>query len=261
MGKYVDTAIIGILSFCLSVVLFHMTGKSAPAIIGISFIFAISIMTVFRRLLQKKKVRITGSRKRSLSDKRIKSLVYLDPVKAHEAVFELLTQKYPVSQPEFIDGHMKFTHADSENAILYVIQKLKVSQDDILAAWRMHGKERGARSVVIAVPGKSDNEIRVIAARLKNPDVIVLSRNRLIALNRKYGKNEAPDVRMHRLRPIQALSCYVTRRRALKYLLYAAFLMLYYLSSGKIMYLVFSSFLLLISLFCLSKPKEPENLI
>ncbi len=259
MGKALDTAFAGAFTFLTVLLLLSLTGRDSRLCAAIALLAAYCACVIAKSIFRKRP-RLSLNRRRVLADRRVKALIYQDAAKAHEYVFTLLQQKYPISKPSFENGHMRFTHMDAEKSVLCVIQKLRVNPDDILNAWRNHGRE-GDRAMVIAVAGRSEQDIRVAALRLKDPTVTVFDKKQLRALARKSGALDSDGARPFAQHPLKALSGFITRRRAWRYLLYACLLNAYYLVTGGKMYLLASLALAAATMLSVRRRAEPEQLI
>lgn len=253
-----DSVFAGALTFMVVLFALSVTGRDSRVCAAIALIAAYCACVIARGFMNK---RPRLRKRRLLADKRVKALIYLDSLKAHEEVFKLLSARYPISDASFESGHIRFTHMHSEQSILCVIQKLRVSPDDLLTAWRAHGQGGSARAIVVCIPGRSEQDVRVAALRLSKPNVVVIDKRQLRAMTRKHGKLEAPEARARGVRPMEVLHSFVTRRRAWRYLLYACLLNAYYLITGKALYLAFSLALVCVTALSLSKREEPEQLI
>lgn len=260
MGVLLDVACACALSFLLFLLAFMSFIKNTVLAALIALVACVCVGVIVFRLL-KKKPRLTRRRKRLLSDKYVKSLCYMDCEKAHEEVMKLLSGKYPISDAVYANGCTRFTHAHSDSALLVVIQKLKASPDDLLSAWRTHGRASGVGDMVFAVPGRSEQDIRVTAMRLKSPNAIVLDRKQLRSLARKYAQLRDGDYKRRRPHPLRALSAFITRRRAGHYALYALILIFYYIITGGAIYLVASAALIAVAAMSLRRKSEPDRLI
>jgi len=189
-------------------------------------------------------------------------MLYDDAREAHNKVYRCLVKKYPVTDECFEGEYLTFRHGkNKDKVILTVVQKLKSSPDDILALWRKFGKSSGAKSMVCAVPGRSDNDVKVQAMRLTSPDVVILDRMRLVRLARKYIRPEAPAKAEKRLRPMQALKGFLSKRRSFRYVLYTFLFTFNYLLTGVRFNLLFSFLFAFLSTYSMFLVFEKENLV
>ncbi len=259
MGKALDTAFAGAFTFLTVMLILSLTGRDSRLCAAIALLAAYCACVIVGKIF-KKQPRLSFNRRRILADRRVKALIYQDAAKAHEYVFSLLKRKYPISEPSFENGHMRFTHMGAERSVLCVIQKLRVTPDDILNTWRNHGRDAD-RAMVIAAVGRSEQDIRIAALRLNNPTVTVFDKKQLRALARKYGAYDSGTTRRGTAHPLKALSGFITRRRAWRYLLYACLLNAYYLVTGGKMYLLASLALAAATMLSVRRRAEPEQLI
>lgn len=258
MGKTLDAILLCAFTFLCAVLALTVTGLDLRLSAIAALIMAgCTFVIVSERSERKRRKRV----RKAQADKQIKSLVYAGAKSAHEAVFSLLKARYPVEAGEFSGGHMNFVHAQYEDARLFVIQKLRATPDDVLAAWRAHGENAPVKALVVAVPGKSEPELRVIAYRLKNPNVVLIDRAMLRRLARIRGINETPSASVRKTHPFKALRGFISRGRALRYLLYAFLLSAYYLLTGHAVYLFAGLTLCVFAAYSLFSAPEPERLM
>jgi len=259
-GKILDFLAFSVIGLILFAVFFLKTGKNAFLLILLSIVSAVSFSVIAMKCFSFGK-QFAFRRRKQQAEREVKALLYADTKSALETVFSLLEKRYPVSSSVFLNGYMTFLHDGTETCALMVIQKFRTGPDDILSAWRNVMKDSFFKALVIAIPGKSEQDVLIASAKMTNPEVVIITRAHLKKLFSKYAKAEAPETRTHRMHPIQALRVYITRRRALRYLLYSFLLIVYYSLSGKIGYLAFGLILFCISVMSFRKPKEPEKLI
>ena len=258
MGKTLDSALLFAFTFLCAVLTLTLTGLD----VRVSALLALAASGSALGIVAAWPSRKRGKRvRKSQADKQVKALVYADAETAHKTVFSLLKTRYPVDKSEFAGGHLRFVHAQYEDARLFVIQKIRVTPDDVLAAWRAHGEGAPIKALVIAVPGKSDPELRVIAYRLKNPNVVLADRALLRRLMRVRGISGTPSADRLKTSPIRALRGYVSRGRAVRYLAYSVLLSAYYLLTGHAAYLFASLALCAFSAYSLFSAPEPERLM
>lgn len=258
MGKTLDSVLLFAFTFLCAVFVLALTGLDVrvSALLALAASgSALGVVAGWPRGRRKRRVR------KSQADKQVKALVYADAETAHNTVFSLLKTRYPVDKGEFAGGHLRFVHAQFEDARLFVIQKLRVSPDDVLAAWRAHGEGAPIKALIIAVPGKSDPELRVIAYRLKNPNVVLADRALLRRLTRARGYREPSAPERRPAAPFRALRGYISRGRAIRYLAYSALLSAYYLLTGHAAYLFSGLALCALSAYSLFSAPEPERLM
>lgn len=259
MGKTLDLLFVGSALFLCVLLVLSFSGVATQPAAFIALAAGISGSVLTERLMAHRP-RLSGRIRRRSADALLKKTIYEDTARAHEAVFALLEKRYPVAEPSFEGGCLRFTHM-GEASLLCVLQKLRASPDDILAIWRRFGAKAGVRTMVIAVPGKADTDIRVQTLKLHAPEAVLLDRAQLKRLARRYGSIEAPERRARVVRPFQALRCLFSRRRAWRYALESTLLILYYLFTGAWFYLLFGLALLFAALICLPGSEEPEKLI
>ncbi|MBQ3080342.1 MAG: hypothetical protein IJC48_10155 [Clostridia bacterium] len=260
MGKTLDAIIFSLFGFSSVLYMLLSSGIKMNISLILSSLIFLSLYIILKAVFSFR-FPLTRHKRKLLAEKRVKSLIYQEPEKAHISVFSYLQKRYPLKNPSFSSGRLYFIEGEGEKAALCVLQKLRVNPDDILTAWRTHGKTSQIKSLVVAVPGKSETEIKAAAYRLTNPSVVILDKPMLRKLFAKYEKSEAPDERIRRIPAFTALRSYVTRRRSFRYLLYALVLIANYIFFGKKLYLISGLFLLTLSLFGMYLPKEPESLI
>lgn len=259
MGKTLDLLFIGSALFLCVLLVLTFSGVATQPAALIALAAGIS-GTVLAERLMARRPRLSGRVRRRSADAFLKKTIYEDAARAHEAVFTLLEKRYPLADPSFEGGCLRFTHM-REPSLLCVLQKLRASPDDLLALWRKFGAKSNVRTMVIAVPGKADADIRVQTLKLHAPETVLLDRAQLKRLARRYGSIEAPERHTRAARPFQALRSLLSRRRAWRYALESTFLILYYLFTGTWFYLLFGLALLFIALICLPASEEPEKLI
>ena len=258
MGKTLDNVLLCAFTFLCSVFVLALTGLDLRLSVFAALAASASLNGIIAGWpFKKRRKRI----RKAQADKQIKSLVYASAKTASETVLSLLKGRYPVEQGEFAGGHMSFTHAQYEDARLFVIQKLRATPDDVLAAWRAHGEGAPIKALVVAVPGKSDPELRVIAYRLKSPNVVLVDRAMLRRLARRNAAIEVHSSNTRKANPLFVLRSFVSRGRALRYLAYSALLSVYYLLTGHASYLAAGLALCAFSAYSLISPSEPERLM
>lgn len=258
MGKTLDAVLLCAFTFLCAVFVLALTGLDLRLSVFAALAASASLLGVItKHPFSKRRKRVSKAK----ADKQIKALVYANAKVAHETVLSLLKARYPVEQGEFAGGHLHFTHAQYEDARLFVIQKLRSTPDDVLAAWRAHGEGAPIKALVVAVPGKSDPELRVIAYRLKNPNVVLVDRAMLRRLARRNKSVEVPSSNTRKADPFRVLRGFVSRGRAIRYLAYSALLSVYYLLTGHASYLIAGLALCAFSAYSLISPSEPERLM
>ncbi len=259
MGKTLDLLFTGSALFLCVLLILSFSGTATQSAALLALAAGISGSVLAERLMARKPC-LSGRVRRRSADAFLKKAIYEDAARAHEAVFTLLEKRYPLANPSFEGGCLRFTHM-GEPSLLCVLQKLRASPDDILAIWRKFGTKTNVRTMVIAVPGKADADIRVQTLKLHAPDAVLLDRAQLKRLAHRYGSIEAPERRTRTVRPFQALRSLLSRRRAWRYALESTLLILYYLFTGAWLYLLFGLALLFVALICLPGNEEPEKLI
>ena len=177
MGKTLDLLFIGSALFLCVLLVLTFSGVATQPAALIALAAGIS-GTVLAERLMARRPRLSGRVRRRSTDAFLKKTIYEDAARAHEAVFTLLEKRYPLADPSFEGGCLRFTHM-GEPSLLCVLQKLRASPDDLLALWRKFGAKSNVRTMVIAVPGKADADIRVQTLKLHAPETVLLDRAQL----------------------------------------------------------------------------------
>lgn len=259
MAKILDALFACSLSFLVFMLALSFTECSLRLCALISLASSACVYVLVFHFSEKRQHRAPS--KRIVADKRVRGLIYASARQAHSDVFSVLAKRYPLHSACFSGGELRFVQSDFDEGILFVLQKLRVSPDDILSAWRTHGAGHSVHSLVIAVPGRSENDIRVLAYRLKDPNVIILDKKQLRGLFRKYASTKAPSANVRSVHPLKALKDLITRRRARRYALYSLLLTAYYVLTGHLFYLLSGLFLLAAATLGLFQKDIPETLI
>lgn len=259
MGRIVDSLVVSVGIFFVFLVSLLYAGQNAHVSAFMALLAAFCAFVLISYAL-KKTPRLSFHRRRTQAAKRVRSLIYDTAERAHRTVFALLKCRYPVSGERFEGGQLRFLH-EYDPAALYVLQKLRATPDDVLKVWREQGAGREISALIVAVPGRSDSDIRVLASRLTHPDVVILDRTQLMKMTRRYGNEETPSASVRSLRGLKALQGYVSRRRAGRYLIYAALLTAYYILTGRAFYLAAGLLMGYMACFCLGMRREPDRLI
>ena len=215
MGKTLDLLFIGSALFLCVLLVLTFSGVATQPAALIALAAGISGTVLAERLMARRPPQSGPDRPRSTAAI-LKKTIYEDAARAHEAVFTLLEKRYPLADPSFEGGCLRFTHM-GEPSLLCVLQKLRASPDDLLALWRKFGAKSNVRTMVIAVPGKADADIRVQTLKLHAPETVLLDRAQLKRLARRYGSIEAPERHTRAARPFPARRSLLSRRRAWRY--------------------------------------------
>lgn len=258
LARILDSLFAGAFTFLVFLLALSLTHTDSRFCALVALIAAYCAFVVTSVLL-KKKPKLSFRKRRVQAARRVKALIYADTSNALMRAFRLISCRYPMTESVLENGSLFFTFDGYRKGALTVLQKLKVSPDDILSTWRTH---RGSAldTLIVAVPGRSEQDILVTAARLTDPSVLVFHQKQLRSFSYQYDKEETPEIGAHRPRSLQTFYALITRRRARRYLLYSLLLYAYFILWGHWMYLAASLVLLTISLIGLSKPMEPETL-
>lgn len=260
MGRYFDVAFFSLSSFMVFFLLLSFTERDIRIISTISALSAFCVGVIVNMLIKKTKL-FKNRRRRSLTDKKVKSLIYADESDALVAVFTLLSKKYHLHDERKDGGYLIFREGTKEiRYALIVIRKFKASPDDLLSIWREIRKKKVADKIVFSIPGKSDPDIKLMSVRLTCPDVQILDKVRLKKLIRKYDLEIPYVTQGKRARFSVRIRAFINRKRALRYIACALLLGINYIFFGKILYLIFASVLAFASVFSLMSQNEYEFL-
>lgn len=261
MAKLLDDAFFASLTFLLFFVTLSYTGRDVRAVALVSLLAAVSVLPLvgfFRRCRPGARL----FRKKTFAASYVKGMLFDDSLRAHEKAFCALRQKYEIEKCGYESGRLLIACGrERERSMLCVLQKLRATSDDIVAIWRAYGKRSGIRAMVIAVPGKCEKDVILQALRLTEPEVILIDRFALRALSRKISTKEAPEAKKKPFHPLKALKSILRTRRASACLIPAILFLLYYLLTGAIAYLLFSSALCGLSVYMLLLKKEADRLL
>ena len=259
MARILDSLFAGSFTFLVFLLALSVTHTDSRVCALFALIAAYCAFVVVSVVLEKKP-KLSFRKRRAQASRRVKSFIYADTAEAHQRMYRLLSCRYPMSDPLYDNGSIRFTFDGYRKGVLTVLQKFKIGPDDILSAWRAHRSDQTLSTLVIAVPGRSEQDILVTAARLNQPSVLIFQQKQLRALSLEYEQEETPETAARRQRSFQTFRALITRRRARRYLLYAVFLFVYYILWGHWTYLLGSLALLTISAIGFQKPSEPETL-
>ncbi len=260
MGRYLDVAFVSSGAFLVLFVILSFTGKDARIIGLLSAISAFCIGVLINAFIKKAKKR-QARKKRSMSQKKVKALIYADEKDALNAVYGLLTKKYRLHSERLDAGCLLFNEGAKEiRYALVVLRKYKISPDDLLAVWREIRRKHLADKILFAVPGKSDPDVKLMPIKLTNPDVQILEKSRLIKLARKHDLEISVPQAEKRVRFLYRIKSFINRKRALRYIACALLLTLNYIFFGKMLYLIFASVLAFAAVFSLISQSQYEFL-
>ncbi|MBQ9951038.1 MAG: hypothetical protein IJO98_02720 [Clostridia bacterium] len=220
MGKWIDRAAMAALTALGLYILFLQAFGSVPAAAVLSF--ACTLMLVRRRSLRGAKYRLTRMQAEAILQK----LAYGDDAEARCRI-ALLTN-CPEAELVYLGKH----------------PTASVGTGDVFGAWKSH---RGEQRLVLAAPCYADSRARAFAKTLREPSVEIADAAKLIPLLRKSGwdgqETGSFSARFSRLKAFCSdLPC---RRPWPKNLLTGLFLLIFYLFTGNILYLIVSMGMLL----------------
>lgn len=260
MGKYLDTAFSSLITFYVLFFLLSFTGKDVRLICLISALSAFCMAVIVNAILKRTK-KIDLKRKRKLSDKKVKSLIYLDERDALNSIYQLLSKKYRLHDEIFDSGALLFREGSRETRwALIVIRKFKASPDDILSVWREIRKKSFADKILFVIPGKSDADVKLMPIKLMSPDVQILDKAGLKKLVRKYDLDIPESFNKKTQGFSLRIKSVINRKRALRYIGCALLLLINYIFFGQILYLIFAFVLSFASVFSLLSQTQYEFL-
>ena len=249
MGKRMDMAALLAMVFIAMFALLLFTGRDVRIIAVLSAVSALCAGVVGKSIHKKAKANVFR-RKRNLASKWTKGLIYKENKDALYEASELLAKKYSIHSIVLEGGHMYFKEGMSEDEYeLFIIRKYKSSPDDILSVWRETKKGKPVKGILFLIPGKMDQDIKLLRYKIDQPGILILDSNALKTLYRKYGQIEQTAFKEKSVRPIHFLKSAVNKKRAFRYFAYALLLTGYYLLSGNWLYLSIGALLTFMSLF------------
>ena len=260
MGKYLDMAFGASLMFLVMFIALSFTGRDIRLIGAVSAAASISLSVLIGAFIDRSRKRARIN-KRSKAAQFTKGLIYLENRNANERVFDLIKDKYALKKQREEDGCLLFKEGENESIrALSVIRKYKCSPDDILSLWREIRRKGYIASVLFAVPGKMDSEVKALMYKLSSPGIRILEKSEIRLLFRKYGAIEEDMKAEKPVHPIKTIKAYINKKRAFRYLLYALLLIVYYVFTGLKSYFVFGGVLLLFSCLSLFSQSKTEKL-
>lgn len=222
MGKWIDRAVLVTLTAFGLYILFLQAFGSVYAAAGLSF--ACTLMIVRRRSHRGARYLLTRMQAETILQK----LAYGDDGEAHSRIARLT--------------------GCSEEELVYLAKHptASVGMSDVFGAWKSN---RDKPRLVIAAPCYADSRARAFAKTLREPSVEIADASRLIPQLRKHGldglQSDRLSARLSRMKKF--FSDAPSRRPWPKNLLTGLFLLLLYLISGNILYLIASMVMLLLA--------------
>ncbi len=260
MGRYLDVAVSSSAAFFVLFMLLSFTEKDMRLVYVLSAVAAFCVGVLINKVLKKTKL-MKKRKRRSLSDKKVKALIYADESDALKGVYGVLSKRYRLHDERADNGCLLFREGAKDiGYALIVVRKFKASPDDLLSAWREIRKRKSADKIVFAIPGKSDPDVKLMPIRLTSPDVQIVDRIRLKKLVRKYDLEIPAQTNEKRMRFSVRIRAFINRKRALRYIACALLLTINYILFGQILYLIFASVLAFASVFSLLSQREYEFL-
>ena len=260
MGKVLDIAFVSAASFLGMFILLLFTDKDIRIIALLSAISSFCTAVLINFFIEKRRTK-RRLVKRKNAKANIKSLIYRDLEDALEKVYTLLSNQYRLDNKRLDSDFIFFNEGSSKCMYaLFVFRKYKVSMDDIVSVWRRVRKDTSVKKIIIAVPGKMDSETVLLSMRMTKPEIRFIDKKALVRLAKKHDMKTDSSASQKRIRFSQRLKIYINRKRTIRYSAYALLLLVYYLSVGRILYLIFSAFLAFLSVFSLLSKNEYESL-
>lgn len=258
MGRKMDIAFTSSLVFLVMFILLSMTDKDIRLIGVMAALSGVCAGIVVSRITKRK----MGYREKRKSARRFsKSLIYMEADEALKRMFEILKDRYHLKEYGFSDECLLFTEeADEEMCALVVIRKFKSAPDDFLNHWRKIRKTTNAKKIVFAVCGKLDSDARSLTLKLKDPKIRLLDASDIRLIYLKSGKKQAQEAPGARVSPLYALRMYISKKRAVRCMLYALLMIFYYLLTGFYAYIVVGGVMMLISIIGMSSFSASEKL-
>jgi len=137
---------------------------------------------------------------------------------------------------------------------------LQLSSNRIFDLWRAHQEEK---ELVICTTGVCSSEARVLAQSMKQPKVALLDGAALSQLISEHPHGFYPASEEHiryKLRMKQLAALLFNRKNAPRCILFSFSMLVMYVFSGNLFYLVFSLALLFVALSSLHHPVRPRKL-
>jgi len=246
MGKKIDTFVVTLLPG-VAVWLFlarRMENRWVP--VAAALLACIFIGKIARRIYAAA-CRIPFLHRRKIhrnSGTAMMRIACISPEQAHSDISALISKCYPGSE---------FT--------LEVIQQhtgLKLSEGSLFQAWKKHC---GEEHLVICASCRTDPVIRAFAASLPAPKIMLIDSDMLAQMIAEYPEGmlpeNAPRVSM-KLR--HAANLLINRKNAARNLLFSASMLMMYVLTGNVFYLISALFLLAVAFLSLRRKLRPQKL-
>lgn len=247
MGKKIDrfafTSMLAVFLF----VYFNSAFKNTIISILLSFLSCMLFDKLYRRF-RRSLSNAAWHRKRELRRKANSALMHLACLEKEEAyglISSLIKTCY---------------HADEYIELEQIHPSLQISPNRIFEFWKKH---RDLSGLVICTTGNCSSDARIMAESLKSPKVAVVDAAILSQLISEHPRGFYPpseEKTKYRLQLKRFVSLIINRKNTPRCILFSFSMLVMYIFSGSLFYLVFSLFLLLIALLSLHHPVRPAKL-
>ena len=252
MGKKIDAFVLTLAAAGGFYLYFRGAVQSRIAALALALVCCFVLAKLIRRIaailskgrfMQKRRVR-------RCAGGAVMGLACLDADEVREKLAALLRASYGGECPDSLSVELIQLHPSS-----------KLPQDRLFDAWRAH---RGEDRIAVCATCSADADCRILASTLRAPRVALIDSGNLARLIAEHPDGftlaDAAPVKRLRLRLNRAASLLINRRNAPRGVLFTLAMVLMYVLSANIAYLIAAMVLLFLVLASLHRAPRPAKL-